>query len=138
MNLYCHHPQTEHLRSILILGAAWTEHLCLWQRDRTWAREVWRRFLSFLSGFPFPSLSPSWSSLWVEGQRAPVDPRPLRLALVRALGIRLLVVLILVGEAFALHNEVVAVAVQEDTEIDERKNVKFAVVEERAAAIGGE
>lgn len=140
MNLYCHHPQTEHLRSILILGAAWTEHLCLWQRDRTWAREVWRRFLSFLSGFPFPSLSPSWSSLWVEGQRAPVDPRPLRLALVLVVQVGLPAVLALVGEASGLHNEVAAaaIAVQEDTEIDERKNVKFAVVEERAAAIGGE
>lgn len=56
----------------------------------------------------------------------------------RALGIRLLVVLILVGEAFALHNEVVAVAVQEDTEIDERRNVKIVAVEEQAAAKSGE
>lgn len=140
MNLYCHHPQTEHSRSIPIPAAAWTGHLSLW-RDRTWAREVWRKFLSSLSGFPFPSLSPSWSSLWAERQRALVDPHPLRLALVLAVGVGLPVVLILVGEAFVLHNEVVAVvaaAVQEDTEIDERRNVKIVAVEEQAAAKSGE
>lgn len=139
MNLYCHRPQTGHSRSIPILGAAWTEHLCLWQRDQSWAREVWR-FLFFLSGFLFPSLSPSWSSLWAEKQRAPVGPHPLRLALVLVVHFGLPVVLILVGEASGLHNEVAAaaIAVQEDTEIDERRNVKLAVVVKQAAASGEE
>ena len=110
MILYCHHPQTGHSKSIPILGAAWTEHLCLWQRDRTWAREVWRKFLSFLSDFPFPSLSPSWSSLWAERQRALVDRRPLRLALVLAVEVELPFVVFL-AEVFALHNEVAVVVV---------------------------
>lgn len=52
----------------------------------------------------------------------------------------------LAGEFFALHNEVVVVAaaadaadaVQEDTGIDERRNVKLVVVEEQAAAKSGE
>lgn len=50
------------------------------------------------------------------------------------------VVLILVGEASGLHNEVAAaaIAVQEDTEIDERRNVKLAVVVKQAAASGEE
>lgn len=55
------------------------------------------------------------------------------------------------AEVFALHNEVVVVvvaaadaaadaadAVQEDTGIDERRNVKLVVVEEQAAAKSGE
>lgn len=58
------------------------------------------------------------------------------------------VVLVLVGEASGLHNEVVVVAaaaaadaadaVQEDTGIDERRNMKFVVAEEQAAAKNGE